>query len=188
MKEMKPPFVAATTIFILQFYSSDAFAPQAADARMQFVSQNQLTMTQGNSESDKSSCLIKTSTSTNSSRKKSKRLYSFEEARRIARGHGFDSKEEFLEYTCPGSYQIPKDADVVWAKSWNGWDDFLGLTLTFSEGRRVARGLGVETEEGYVALMKSKTIPDGDVASRLPYRPDLKYKEQWKGWDDFLVG
>ena len=45
---------------------------------------------------------------------KSRRLFSFEEARRIARGHGFDSKEEFLEYTCPGAYQIPKDADVVW--------------------------------------------------------------------------
>ena len=45
---------------------------------------------------------------------KSRRLFSFDEARRIARGHGFDSKEEFLEYTCPGAYQIPKDADVVW--------------------------------------------------------------------------
>lgn len=46
---------------------------------------------------------------------KSKRLFTFDEARKIARGHGFDSKEEFIEYTCPGAYQIPKDADVVWA-------------------------------------------------------------------------
>lgn len=45
---------------------------------------------------------------------KSRRLFSFEEARKIARGHGFESKEEFVDYTCPGAYQIPKDADVVW--------------------------------------------------------------------------
>lgn len=49
---------------------------------------------------------------------KSRRLFSFNEARRIARGHGFDSKEEFLEYTCPGAYQIPKDADIVWKEVW----------------------------------------------------------------------
>ena len=45
---------------------------------------------------------------------KSKKLFTFEEARKIARGHGFDSQQEFVEYTCPGAYQIPKDADVVW--------------------------------------------------------------------------
>jgi len=44
----------------------------------------------------------------------SRRLYSFEEARKIARGHGFDSKDEFIEYECAGAYQLPKDADKVW--------------------------------------------------------------------------
>ena len=47
-------------------------------------------------------------------KKASKRLYSFHEARKIARGHGFDSKDEFIEYECAGAYQLPKDADVVW--------------------------------------------------------------------------
>lgn len=90
---------------------------------------------------------------------------------------------------CPGAYQIPKDADVVWAESWQGWEDFLGITLTFAEGREVAHKLeGIETEEAYMALMNSKTIPDGDISSRLPFRPDLKYKEEWQGWEDFLVG
>ncbi|KAL9182316.1 hypothetical protein ACHAXT_012968 [Thalassiosira profunda] len=119
---------------------------------------------------------------------KSRRLFSFDEARRIARGHGFDSKDEFIEYTCPGAYQIPKDADVVWKESWRGWDDFLGVSLGFKEGRTVARALkGVDTEEAYLELMRSKTIPDDDIASRLPFRPDLKYKSEWKGWEDFLV-
>ena len=51
---------------------------------------------------------------TNLNAKSSRRLYNFEEARKIARGHGFDSKEEFIEYECAGAYQLPKDADKVW--------------------------------------------------------------------------
>lgn len=75
-------------------------------------------------------------------------------------------------------------------KDWRGWEDFLGITLEFEEGREVARALdGIETEESYLELMRSKTIPDDDTASRLPYRPDLKYKAcGWAGWDDFLIG
>ncbi|EJK73706.1 hypothetical protein THAOC_04654 [Thalassiosira oceanica] len=117
-----------------------------------------------------------------------RKLYSYEEARRIARGHGFQSREEFVEYECAGAYQLPKDADVVWKDDWTSWEDFLGVTLTFEAGREVARTMEVATEEDYMRLMKSKTIPEEDVASRLPFRPDLMYKENWNGWDDFLVG
>ena len=46
----------------------------------------------------------------------------------------------------------------------------------------------MNTEKEYMNLIKSKTIPDDDLGSRLPYRPDLKYKEEWNGWDDFLIG
>ena len=69
----------------------------------------------------------------NRGKSKSRRLYSFDEARKIARGHGFSSKQEFLEYDCAGAYQLPKDADVVWQDEWRGWDDFLGVPLTFEE-------------------------------------------------------
>ena len=63
------------------------------------------------------------------------------------------------------------------------------MILPFEEGRKVARALeGIEREEAYLNLMKSKTIPDDDPASRLPYRPDLKYKAEWLSWDDFLIG
>jgi len=57
------------------------------------------------------------------------------------------------------------------------------------EGRKVARALkGIETKECFLDLIKSKSIPNDDIASRLPYRPDLKYKNEWLGWDDFLTG
>ncbi|KAK1738263.1 hypothetical protein QTG54_010932 [Skeletonema marinoi] len=187
---MKSSFAVGVfiTFCIHQFSSSNAFIPAAVGNKLlhhsQITSQKHilvLTMAEENTTTS--------TTTSNNNKSKSRRLYSFEEARRIARGHGFDSKEEFLEYMCPGAYQIPKDADVVWAESWQGWEDFLGITLSFSKGREVARALdGIETEEAYMALMKSKTIPDGDISSRLPFRPDLKYKEQWQGWEEFLEG
>lgn len=46
----------------------------------------------------------------------------------------------------------------------------------------------IKTKEHYFSLVKSKAIPDNDAASRLPYRPDLFYKSDWIGWEDFLIG
>ena len=187
---MKSFYAAGVLVFYIRFTSASAFIPAS-----EFGINNNPNCLRINAiisplPSQQLSALKMAQDNCSSTTKsKSRRLYSYEEARRIARGHGFDSKEEFLDYVCPGAYQIPKDADIVWAESWTGWDDFLGITLSFSEGREVARGLkGIETEESYLKLMKSKTIPDGCISSRLPYRPDLKYKDLWQGWDDFLVG
>ena len=136
-----------------------------------------------------------TSTNNPSTKSKTKRpLYSFVEARRIARGHGFGSQQEFLDYDCAGAYQLPKNADEVWHNDWTSWDDFLGVPLEFQQAREVAREkvgpssqYKVSTEEQYLELIKQKVFDDGDIASRLPYRPDLKYKTKgWISWDDFL--
>ncbi|CAB9501257.1 expressed unknown protein [Seminavis robusta] len=127
---------------------------------------------------------------TGASKKKGKRIYSFLDARRIARGHGFASKEEFLEYCCPGAYQLPKNPDVVWADDWRGWDDFLGVPYQeFEEARSIARkqlsGV-VKSKEEYLTLFEQKKLDDDNPAFRLPYRPDLYYKTGWTGWDDWL--
>eukprot|EP00934_Nitzschia_sp_Nitz4_P001870 Nitzschia sp. Nitz4//scaffold65_size103378//30414//30743//NITZ4_004460-RA/size103378-exonerate_protein2genome-gene-0.15-mRNA-1//-1//CDS//3329556222//1870//frame0 len=105
----------------------------------------------------------------------------------MARGHGFESQEEYLEYCCPGAYQLPKNPQEVWKDQWRGWDDFLGVCLPFSQGRTVARALPCSTQEEYMEFVRSKRSPDEDPASRLPLRPDLKYTTEWKGWDDWLV-
>jgi len=116
-----------------------------------------------------------------------KKLYPFREARKIARNYGFN-KDEFIEYECAGAYQLPKNPDVVWSEDWKGWDDFLGTPLEFEHGREVARSLkNVNTEEEYLEFIKSKAFDDDDIESRLPYRPDLKYKnEGWIDWNDWL--
>lgn len=130
------------------------------------------------------------SSSLNATSKK-RALYSFDEARKIARGHGFSSLQEFLDYDCAGAYQVPKNANEVWSEDFTSWEDFLGVILEFEEARDVARKeaskRNISTQKEYMQLMESKTIEDGDIASRLPYRPDLKYKTKgWISWEDFL--
>lgn len=119
-------------------------------------------------------------------KKKTRAMYPFQEARKIARGHGFESKQEFLEYDCAGAYQLPKNADEVWREDWTDWDDFLGIPLNFEQGREVARTLQLQSQEEYLKMIESKTISEDEIASRLPYRPDLKHKQEWKSWEDWL--
>jgi hypothetical protein len=133
-----------------------------------------------------SSSSLSSSKSTDNRVARKRALYSFTEARKIARTYGF-TKEEFLDYDCPGAYQLPKNPQEVWKEEWKGWEDFLGTCLTFDEGRRVARSLGdVNSKEEYLELFREKKLSDHDIASRLPYRPDLKYKGKWISWQDFL--
>jgi hypothetical protein len=131
-----------------------------------------------------SSRLIRFAMPSSTSKKTS--LYPWREARRIARGHGFQSKEEFLEYSCAGAYQVPKNPDEVWKDDWKGWDDWLGISWDFAPGREIARALNVTTKEEYMKLFENKLVDDDEQASRLPYRPDLKHKAEWKGWEDWL--
>ena len=135
--------------------------------------------------------------------KKSRKIYPFQEARRLARGHGFATKEEFIEYECAGAYQLPKNADEVWKDDgWNGWDDFLGIPYRAYEEAKVVvcdvlSGKGVRTEEEYLRFMEQRSKKsnldnnedseeqDARIA-RLPYRPDLYYKNEWLSWEDYL--
>ena len=123
-----------------------------------------------------------------SSQQPSKRsIYSFIEARGIARGQGFECKEEYTEYSCPGAYQLPKDPDKVWSEEWNGWDDFLGVPYkNFKHAQTIAQSLSLKSKEEFLQLFEQKKFDDDEPAARLPYRPDLYYKLEWKGWDEWL--
>jgi hypothetical protein len=128
------------------------------------------------------------SSGTAMSPKNNKRLYSFTEARRLARGHGFSNKQEFLDYDCAGAYQLPKNAEVIWQNDWKGWDDWLGIPWDFQKGREIARTLQLNTEDEYLTIFREKQITsEDDPVSRLPFRPDLYYKQEWQGWNDWLM-
>ena len=133
---------------------------------------------------------------------KRKVLYSFTEARNMARSMGLSSREEWDEYSCPGAYQastldqsrrakhhisrlpcarqLPKDPHVVWEAEFVGWDDWLGLPRTYADAAMLVAPLGLQGEADYTAHVSEH--PD----DRLPARPDLFYREQWVGWEEFL--
>jgi len=169
-----------------------------------------VTSTPTRRDDDKSSCA---GNSNGDNINPKKKLYSFREARKIARGHGFSNRREFEEYECPGAYQLPKNPHEVWREQWRGWDDWLGVPWTFEEGRGVARQLQFRTKEEYLEFFENRSKKnrnggdvggakdttseenildiddDDDEASigRLPYRPDLYYKNDgWRSWEDWL--
>ena len=130
----------------------------------------------------------------------------FAEARSMARAMGMSSREEWDDYDCPGAYRLPKDPDVAWSAEWQGWEDWLGVTLPFAAAREVVRGLGLESEQQYAELRKAGADLERVSAEawnsghalkvrqaaaavdtgRLPARPDLVYREEWRGWEDWL--
>mmetsp|Transcript_13431 Transcript_13431/g.20392 ORF Transcript_13431/g.20392 Transcript_13431/m.20392 type:complete len:186 (-) Transcript_13431:303-860(-) len=92
-------------------------------------------------------------------RRRQKRIYSFEEARKIARSHGFTSEAEFKDYECAGSYQLPKNVDEIYTQTneWRGWDDFLGVPLSYKEGRSIVRTLGIVNKEAFLHMKECKS-------------------------------
>ena len=65
----------------------------------------------------------------------------------------FPARQEFLEYGCAGAYSLPKNPEVMYKDSWQGWDDFLGVMRSFEEARGLSRGLGLKSEEEWEALL-----------------------------------
>ena len=55
-----------------------------------------------------------------------KTVWTFEEAREYARSFGFGSKDEYIEYRCPGAYALPRDPVAAFGDRWTSWDDYLG--------------------------------------------------------------
>ena len=54
-------------------------------------------------------------------------VWTFEEAREYARSFGFGSKDEYIEYRCPGAYALPRDPVAAFGDRWTSWADYLGL-------------------------------------------------------------
>ena len=83
----------------------------------------------------------------------------FEEAREMARSMGLTSYEEWSEYACPGTYRLPRNPDEVWADEWLGWDDWLGVPLSFEEAQAAVRSAGLRSEADYRAFKQARSVP-----------------------------
>ena len=84
----------------------------------------------------------------------------------------------------------------------------MGVTLAFEEARALVRGLGLASSEEYTQFLASgaeleraapeawngghalrfreKATAVGVDTGRLPALPELKYRTEWAGWEDWL--
>jgi len=86
----------------------------------------------------------------------------------------------------PLKYPRIPDEYFIRRGSWKGWKDFLGnpdsnkkkTFLDYKDAARIARSAKICNSTEYREWKKRPY--------NLPARPELQYKDEWKGWSDFL--
>lgn len=85
---------------------------------------------------------------------------------------------------------IPKSVSLVYKEEWKGWGDFLGTGYVanqlrkyrpFTEAKRFIRLLNLKSQNEWRKYIKSGIKPRD-----IPSAPSQIYKDQWKGFGDFL--
>jgi superfamily II DNA or RNA helicase len=111
----------------------------------------------------------------------------FDLARQIARSLLLESEQEWLELAKIGlPALVPKHPSTIYFREWEGWDNWLlwdnnGEYLEFNDAKEVARSLNINNKAGWADYVLTSVDLGG-----LPPRPDIYYKNQWRGWMDWL--
>jgi hypothetical protein len=116
----------------------------------------------------------------------------FDEARNFVRKLGLKSSQEWNEYCKSGRKppEIPYHPDRTYKQQWKGLGDWLGTGTIANINRKY---LDFETARAHVRALKLKGYDEWDQYSKsgrkppeIPYHPDRTYKQQWKGYGDWL--
>jgi hypothetical protein len=110
----------------------------------------------------------------------------FEECKKFVRSLGVTTGSEWFKW-CKKNKRpdnIPYNPDEVY-KEWTTWGDFLGPIpekwKSFEDARKFARSLKLKNPEDWNKFSKLGKRPKD-----IPSGPRDVYKEDWKGWGDFL--
>ena len=123
---------------------------------------------------------------------KDREFRSFREARKFVRPLGLKNSKEWNEYSKSGKRpkDIPSCPEKTHKEEWKGYGDWLGTGnianfnkkfRSFKEGRKFARSLGLKSSAEWKEYAKS-----GERLKDIPSNPGTVYKEDWKGWGDWL--
>jgi predicted helicase len=117
----------------------------------------------------------------------------FEDARKIIRSKEILSYKKWQEFTASKVFpkEIPKAPEHIYKeKGWLGWIDFLG-----NETRKIKIKdfYSFKTAKNKVCRMKIKSNKEWRKYCKsnlkdpkFPVNPERRYKDEWKGWADFL--
>ena len=118
----------------------------------------------------------------------------FEEARSYVRGLKLLKQKEWREFCNSERFPlfIPKSPNKYYLN--NGWismGDWLGtgrvadqhkVFIPFEEVKLIVKNINIKTQKEWFNYAKS----GGDKPENIPYKPNRTYKDEWKGWADFL--
>jgi hypothetical protein len=121
---------------------------------------------------------------------------SFNKTVKWARGFGFKSHLDWVEYWRKSERpnDIPSNPNLAYKKEWRGWPHFLGFKSSpshpaqcckkprsFNKMVKWARSLGLKSAMEWREHWKANERP-----SDIPATPNTAYKKQWRGWPHFL--
>jgi hypothetical protein len=112
----------------------------------------------------------------------------FESAREFIRSRELKDKPEWDRYYESGKVpdDIPHNPVKMYKKEWKGWSYWLGTHvmaayMSFEDAQNIVRQLGLESQLQWRRYLKS-----GQKPADIPTHPDRTYKDEWKGWGDWL--
>ena len=115
----------------------------------------------------------------------------FDAAKEYARSLDIRTQSEWNTFCKSGKpNEIPSDPRKPYKNKWKGWGDWLGTGYVANRNRRYrsfeeavnfVRKLGIKSRLEWVKYSKSREKP-----SDIPTQPRGIYKENWKGWGDWL--
>lgn len=123
-------------------------------------------------------------------RRKYVRALPFVEARATVRSIGFGSKEEWDEWVSEGKSApwlgpyMPSRPELMYEEDWVSWDDWLGTPLPFEDARVAVHNLCIPNQEAWWRFVEERAKLLESL--RVPARPHLYYRSEWRGYDDWL--
>lgn len=120
--------------------------------------------------------------------------YDYEYCKSIISEMKFSNRGDFYEFTKVNiDKKIPNRPDHVYKKQnkWEGWQNFLSikktppihkrnLFLTYGEAKKFINDIKFTQQSEYINYIEDNNI------EFLPKRPDYVYRDNWKGYVDFL--
>lgn len=79
---------------------------------------------------------------------------------------------------------MPDEPDKEYPEQWVSWDDWLGRPLPYEEACAVVATLGVPSQEVWWVYVRENAAKLQSL--RVPARPHLYYRKEWKGYDHWL--
>lgn len=120
----------------------------------------------------------------------------YEEAKAMARARGIKSRQQYFDY-----HDIHKPLFLsrfpynIYKKEWVTWSDFLGTTNVFNDPHQTRRILSTKTYWESVRHLQPLKIPSSYAYNRMVRNgelpgfslyPNVQYKTEWTGWDNYL--